>query len=359
MTKSSTSQLGKRANTGRSGFTLIELLVVIAIIAILAAILLPALARAREAARRASCANNLKQWGLIMKMYSSESRGGAYPPLMTTLVRRHLGFQGLALYPDYWADPAIAICPSDTRGDFWGPIYGIEEDFPGQIARVAAQSADTNQACLDFLLSNPASYIYFGKLVRTPSQALDMWSGLNWWFEFPEYWENTGSWGTDVLNTQGCAIDTTHFAGVWDLSRTTVVSGNVKGFFKTQGVWCDDDGSQLPDSYPHLREGIERFLITDINNPAASSVAQSEVPIMMDAFADRGITATNYPEFSGVLLFNHIPGGCNILYMDGHVEFVRYTEKFPVKNSPPGGVGGLSYLGHYYSLWAAEFGGFG
>ena len=80
-----------------------------------------------------------------------------------------------------------------------------------------------------------------------------------------------------------------------------------------------------------LKEGIERFLITDINNPAGSAMGQSELPIMCDVVAGDMSAEIDWLEgWNAIVLFNHVPGGANVLYMDGHVEFQRYpTGEYP------------------------------
>ena len=218
---------------------LVSAVVSVCLIAVCAAILLPALARSRESARRSSSANNLKQMGLVFRMYANESPGGQFPPMAPYLDL--CVFDLRAVYPEFLSDPSVLINPNLPN------FKGLLEQLTEALAKTPPDWDLAHRIVAQ-------SYIYTGYSIKDDSELAQ---------------------------------------------------------FREARVRLDNKDIEIAGrTLYRLREGIERFWITDINNPAASAKMQSEIPVLLENPSTR-------------------EKGINVLYMDGSVRFMRDGENFP------------------------------
>jgi len=239
---------------------LVQFFVGVLLVGILGAVLLPVLGRAREASRRASCQNNLKQMGLIFKMYANESKGEVFPPL--SLYRDNWMADATVLYPEYLTDLNVLVCPASPfqrAGAFnsGGPGNGVQPE------------------CVSSLF-----YIYTGYLIGSDEEAVAL-------------------------------------------------------FDATASQWPASDMKSLDLAVPEFPGSGRR-----------ACSAQSDIPVLWDRVPLR-------PDE-----FAHQPLGINVLHMDGHVEFVKYSHYnnssfFPATRVSAETFGSVppQMPGHCYGSW--------
>jgi prepilin-type processing-associated H-X9-DG protein len=232
-----TPQRAIRKNRSWTKYALVSFLILVGVIVLVAVntipatIILPALERSREAATRASCANNQKQIGLSLLMFANE-HDGAYPPLSDQPGR--LMFS-LDIYPEFLSDPSfLFVCPSDENS----PMIESNEDFIDDHA-----------------------YYYVSHAITSEEEGL----------------------------------------AYVEAYRAAALAGD--GF---DHDFVLEDGAALPR------------VSTELEGRSAS-----EIPVLIEK-----------PH-------HHEPTGGNVLYLDGHVEFLELGSRFPMTEAFLGALGSI------------------
>ena len=337
-----------------------ELAVIVAMIAVIGLIFLAALLGPRWGqtghvrTRMSRCASNFKQMGLSLKMYANESRGEKYPrpgyyydvevdctrpipgkedpnvyfpptyPRLgnSPVARFAYMFSMDDMYPEYLPDLNVLVCPDDA---------GMTVD---DLVNPASQTIDANEKCAGgnrgWTLTDE-SYVYLGHTFdkakdSDPAIALGVLTAANLACARTKALAPTERVGAQFAAwlayvRTGIASDPAGFAAAvdrdWEFDNDAKTGGiDFNAESNTELV-----GNGHSNTLYRLREGVERFLMTDATGPPDDLVIP-QIVVMWEQ------TALATPLKSG---FNHSPAGSNVLYVDGHVEFIKY----PTPDKPP------------------------
>jgi prepilin-type processing-associated H-X9-DG protein len=224
------------------------------------------------------------------------------------------------MYPEYLPDSTVLVCPSDigfTVDDLQNPTTGEFDMF---------RHCDDGGRGLNL---THGSYVYLAAVFdkcededcNLPYGSLG--AGLSLFCAdddaqnpgiIPELCAQFGAWFDWIVVQVTTSPETFEqdLDGEFDLEDDPTF--NVAAACPTY-QWVGNGGT---NTVYRFREGIERYMITDINNAGSGFRGQSQLVLMFD----QGSTFVEG--------FNHIPGGSNLLFLDGHVEFEKYPGQFPL-----------------------------
>ena len=346
----------------RAAFTLVELLVVIAIIGVLVALLLPAIQAAREAARRSSCGNNLKQLGLALQNYHDARKSFPYACIST-----YSGASGTPLGPTW----VVAILPFIEGGNVM-TLYNKNAYWMDQAANVSFRSSNLPfMICpSDAFASSPCTGSGIGSSNGPWARGCYGCNGsvyFDSWCFFGNPSNVANAWNTATGRGVMAPNSSTTMSKISDGTSKTVAIAELRADPDSngaRGIWALQCGSSgvyghAANSWRYQTQGAANDYYTlniGPNNPGDPlqqsgdrSVGCASTLSAVQLYGQGMGCAANDWENGSVGPKSQHPGGVQTVFCDGSVHWLDDTIQTGITGA--GTAGSTPYIGYWEMLF--------